>query len=285
MKIGVVGIGTMGSGITVLMLYYGFDVWAYNHKDDGIILSRVDAEIERWHRRNDIMDEEIKKMKKHLHPLTDLESLQDVDIVIESIKENRELKKQYFETLDKICRQSTIFASNTSNYDLMDIMGNISPKRRKKFIGLHFFNPVWKMKLVEIGKLDYTKDEVIELAKSLLSSVKKEYIVVKNSPGYIVNMIIDPLINNAIKLLEKNIATAQDIDNAMKLGANHPMGPLALADLIGLDVLKCNLEVLYKYYQNEQFMPAKLLGKMINKGRLGRKSGEGFFKYNKGGPI
>jgi 3-hydroxybutyryl-CoA dehydrogenase len=208
---------------------------------------------------------------------TDLGMAKDVDFVLEAAIENMPIKKKIFAELDALCKPETIFATNTSSLSITEVSN--ATKRPDKFIGMHFFNPVPVMKLVEVIKgiatSDETKATVVEMTKKL----GKEPVEVEEAPGFVVNRILIPMINEAIGILAEHVASAEDIDKAMMLGANHPMGPLALADLIGNDVCLSIMEVLYTGFGDPKYRPHPLLRKMVSAGYLGRKTGRGFHEY------
>ena len=208
---------------------------------------------------------------------TDYASFADADLVIEAASEEMELKKEVFNTLEGICKPETIFATNTSSLSITEIAA--TTQRPTQFIGMHFFNPAPVMKLVEVIKGQKTSDEVCEKIVKLAEEMGKVPVLVNEAPGFVVNRILIPMVNEGIGILADGVATAEDIDNAMKLGANHPMGPLALGDLIGLDVCLAIMEVLHREYGDDKYRPHPLLRKMVRAGLLGRKTGEGFYKY------
>lgn len=211
-------------------------------------------------------------------PTGNIEDLKDVDLVIEAIIEQIEPKKSLLLELDGICKPSTIFASNTSGLSITEMASSV--KRSDKVIGMHFFNPVPVMQLVEIIRGEQTSDETFETAHQVAERFNKTAISVKEAPLFAVNRILTPMINEAIFVLSEGIASAEDIDKGMMLGASHPIGPLALTDLIGLDTMLFVAETLYNETNDSKYRPAPLLKKYVRAGRLGRKSGQGFFTYD-----
>ena len=209
---------------------------------------------------------------------TDINIVADADIVIEAATENMEVKKELFAELDKICKPGIVLATNTSSMSITEIAS--VTERQDRVVGMHFFNPVPVMKLVEVVPGFNTSDETVEIVKNLSEKLLKTPIVVNEAPGFVVNRMLIPMINECVGVLAEHVASAEDIDRAMQLGANHPMGPLALADLVGLDICLSIMEVLHEELGDDKYRPHPLLRKMVRAGKLGQKTGEGFYKYN-----
>lgn len=218
-------------------------------------------------------------IQSRIHFTTELTQAADADLVIEAAIENLKIKQEIFGALDTICKPETIFASNTSSISITAIAA--ATKRTDKFIGMHFFNPATVMKLVEVINGLFTSEETHNAVFQLAEAIGKQPVSVKEGPGFVVNRLLVPPINEAAFMLEEGIATVEDIDRAMQLGANHPMGPLALGDLIGLDVVLNIMETFYAETGDSKYRPAPLLRKMVRGGLLGRKSGKGFYNYAK----
>ena len=215
----------------------------------------------------------------HMSFTTDLAAAADADLVVEAAIENLEIKKNIFAELDSLCKPETILASNTSSISITAIAA--ATKRPDKFIGMHFFNPATVMKLVEVIRGAHTSDETCNTITELSKAIGKEPVEVNEAPGFVVNKILVPMINEAVDLLYTGVASAEGIDTAMKLGANHPMGPLALGDLIGLDVCLAIMDTLYSETHDPKYRASLLLRKMVRAGKLGRKTGIGFYDYRK----
>ena len=277
--IGLVGAGTMGSGISQTCSLHGYEIIMHDVStelmDRG--LDGIRKSLARLVNKNKLSDQESDEVIDRIKTTSDINDLAKCDLVVEAASENIDLKLKIFEELNKICKDDTILASNTSSLSLTRIA--TASGRPEKIIGLHFFNPVPIMPLVEIIRALQTSDDTFNTINDLALNLKKTPIEVKDSPGFVVNRMLVPMINEAIFILNEGIAKAEDIDSAMKLGAAHPMGPLALADMIGLDVCLWVMDVLYRDFGDSKFRPCPLLKQMVDAGYLGRKSGRGFFEY------
>lgn len=279
MKMLVMGAGTMGSGIAQTFAQSGHEVILRDIEE--VFINRgiaiITKNLSNCVQKGKLTEENKNGILGRISATTDVNSAKDVDIVVEAAIEDMAVKKKIFAELDSICRPDTILASNTSSLSITEIAG--VTKRPGKVIGMHFFNPAPVMKLVEVIKGIATSDETKETILTLSRSLGKEPVAVEEAPGFVVNRILVPMINEAVGILADGAATAEDIDLAMKLGANHPIGPLALADLIGNDVCLAIMEILYTEFGDSKYRPHPLLRKMVRAGYLGRKSGKGFFDY------
>lgn len=278
MKICVIGTGTMAKGI----------IKAFAAQMPVVMKSRTQASLDKAMgsieksyaklvEKGKLAQETVDAILANISTTTDYASFADADLVIEAAVEDMQLKKELFAELDTICQPSAIFATNSSSLSITEIAA--ATKRPSQFIGMHFFNPADRMALVEVIKGQVTSEEICQTIVDLSTSIGKTPVVVNEAPGFVVNRILVPMINEAVGILADGIASAEDIDKCMMLGANHPMGPLALADLIGNDVNLAIMEVLYHEFGDPKYRPHSLLRKMVRAGLLGRKTGEGFYKY------
>ena len=278
--IGRVGAGTMGSGISQAGALSGYDVTMQDISDGQVAkgIKGITKSLERLAARDKISSTDQSSALARIEGTTTLDDLAECDVVIEAATENMDLKIAVFAQLDALCKSDTILASNTSSLSITRLAA--ATRRPDRVIGLHFFNPVPIMKLVEIVRALQTSDETFTEMDTLTRQLGKEPVSVQDSPGFVVNRMLVPMINEAIFVLHEGIASAEEIDTAMKLGANHPIGPLALADMIGIDVCLFVMEILHNDFADSKFRPCPLLKKMVNAGYLGRKSGRGFFDYS-----
>ena len=280
-KVAVVGGGTMGNGITHVFALNGFNVSLVEINEDLYkkAIATITKNLDRQVSKQVIKEEDKQIALNNINEVVGIEKIpQDTDLVIEAIYENKEVKLSIFNKLEKIVKPDSIFATNTSSISITELSASTRPD---KFIGMHFMNPVPMMKLVEIIRGYSTSDETFQTIKTLAEKLGKVPVEVFDYPGFISNRVLLPMINEAVFALMEGVASAEDIDTVMKLGMNHPMGPLTLADFIGLDVCLAIMEVLYEGFNDSKYRPSPLLKKMVAAKKLGRKTGEGFFKYEK----
>ena len=279
--IAVIGAGTMGNGIAQVLAAGGIEV-VMTDIDDAALQRGVNAvtkSLDRLLSKQKISEGDKKNILGRIKTATKLDAVADCDVVVEAATENVDLKLRIFADLDRIAKPAAILASNTSSISLTRIAG--ATKRPAQVIGMHFFNPVPVMQLVELIRALQTSDATFETVKALTQQVGKTPVEVKNSPGFVANRILLPMLNEAVFCLYEGLAKPEDIDTVMKLGMAHPMGPLALADLIGLDTCLSILQVLYDGFKDPKYRPCPLWREKVDAGHLGRKSGRGFFEYAK----
>jgi len=279
-KVGVLGFtGVMGSGISQLCAQSGYQVVGFfrNETRAQKTLASINGFLTRSVERGKITNQDKEAALSRIKTTPSLKSFRDCDLIIETVIENLEVKKKLFTELDEICPKHAILATNTSSLSIIDMA--MSTKRPDKVLGLHFFNPAPVMQLLEIVKTIATSDETIDLGKAFGESLGKTVVIARDSPGYIVNNLLVPYLLNAIRMLDADVATREDIDTAVTLGLNYPMGPLAVCDFIGLDALLFVANIMYEESKDPRCAAPPLLRKMVTAGWLGRKSGKGFYKY------
>ena len=278
-RIGIVGAGTMGRGIAQVCAANGFHVVMSDLGEDVVAggLAAIETQLAREVEKERMSAAEKDAVLRRIETATDLEAMAGADVCIEAATENPYVKLELFRALESVCRADTILASNTSSISLTRIAG--ACVRSERVIGMHFFNPVPLMRLVEVIRALQTSEATFEAAKALADRLGKTIVAVPDSPGFVVNRMLVPMVNEAIYMLAEGLASAEEIDLSMKLGLSHPIGPLALADLIGLDVCLCVMDELYREFSDSKYRPCPLLRRMVDADRLGRKSGRGFFEY------
>ena len=279
-KIFVLGAGTMGAGIVQAFAQKGYQVIVRDIKDDFVErgIAGINKGLSKQVAKGKMTEETKEDILSRISGTTDMSLAADCDLVVEAAIENMKIKKEIFAELDSICKPETILASNTSSLSITEVAS--ATKRPDKVIGMHFFNPAPVMKLVEIIRGMATSQETFDAVKELSLAIGKEPVEVAEAPGFVVNRILIPMINEASFILQEGIASVEDIDTAMKFGANHPMGPLALGDLIGLDVCLAIMDVLYNETGDTKYRASSTLRKYVRAGWLGRKTGRGFYNYN-----
>jgi len=277
--IGVIGAGTMGNGIAQVCALAGMSVVMLDVDEKRVARGReaIAGGLERLVMKTKLSAAERDAALGRLRGATDYGALGDADVIIEAATEDEALKIKILRQADAVAKEGAIVATNTSSISITKLAAALG--RPADFVGLHFFNPVPLMALVEVVRGRQTSDATVEAASALARRVGKTPVVVKDSPGFVVNRLLCPMLNEAVLAYGEGIASARDIDEAMKLGCNHPIGPLALADLIGVDVLLAVMEVFHREFKDPKYRPAPLLKEMVAEGRLGRKSGRGFYTY------
>jgi 3-hydroxybutyryl-CoA dehydrogenase len=281
--VGVAGFGLMGSGIVEVCARTGYDVVVREVADDLLArgLDRLDRSLGRGVERGKLSAADRDAARKRVRGTTRLEDLARCDLVIEAIVELMDAKKSLYAQLDRLCPPETVFASNTSSLSITE-MASVT-RRAHRFIGMHFFNPVPVMKPVEIVRGFLTSEETLDAARAFCETLGKTVVVCKDSPGFIVNLLLVPYLLDAVRALELGVATREDIDTAVRLGLNHPMGPLTLLDFVGIDTTYYIAEAMYQEFKDTRYAAPPLMRKMVLAGYHGRKTGRGFYEYPEGG--
>ena len=282
-KVGVLGCGLMGAGIAQTAASAGFETTVREVSEELLQkgFAAIEKSLERFAAKGTITPEQQKATRDRLFGTTSFDDLQDCDIIIEAIIENLEEKQNTYRQLDKTCKSDTIFASNTSSLSITQMMVATSPERQRRFIGMHFFNPVPIMKLVEVVRTILTDPNVYEDAVTFGKQLGKVPVRASDKTGFIVNRLLVPYLLDSIRALEEGVGSIVDIDNAMKLGCGYPMGPLTLGDFVGLDTTFYIAEIMFNEFREKRFAPPPLLKRMVMAGLYGRKSGRGFYDYTK----
>ena len=278
-KVGVVGCGSMGSGIAQLCAQSGYQVVVSEINDELLKkgLASIDKTLARSVEKGRISQQDKDAVISRIKGTTNTKDFSDCDLVIEAAIENLDLKKKIFAELDGICPKHAILATNTSCLSIIDMA--VVTKRPDKVLGLHFFNPAPVMKLLEMVRTIATSDEVVEVSQKFGQSLGKTTVITRDAPGFIVNRLWLPFLLHAIRLYEDGVASREDIDNAIQLGLNYPMGPLTLSDMVGIDVVKFVSDALYEQLKDPRYVTPTLVDKMVAAGWLGRKTGRGFYEY------
>jgi len=278
-QVTIIGAGTMGNGIAQASAVSGVDVTMIDVSEEVAQrgLDTISGSLDRLVKKEKLSADDKEAALARITPSADYNAVSGADVVIEAATENRDLKVEILRRIDPLLGADAILATNTSSISITELAATLSHPQR--FIGMHFFNPVAMMKLVELIRGLQTSDDTHQRALAFVQHVGKEPITVQNSPGFAVNRILCPMINEAVFAYQEGLASAEDIDTGMKLGCNHPIGPLALADLIGLDTLLSVMQVFYDGFNDPKYRPAPLLKEMVAAGYLGRKSGRGFYEY------
>ncbi|WP_420473262.1 3-hydroxybutyryl-CoA dehydrogenase [Noviherbaspirillum sp. ST9] len=277
--LGIIGAGQMGNGIAQVCATAGIKVVMCDINAAAVQrgIDTVSANLDRLIKKDKLLAADKQPIIDRIHGTTDLGALAQSDFIVEAATENLELKKNILKDIDALAKPGAIIATNTSSISITRLAATVS--RPQQFVGMHFFNPVPVMALVEVIRGIQTSDETYAATEALARRVGKTPIAVKNSPGFVVNRVLVPMINEAAFVLQEGLAKAEEIDSGMQLGANHPIGPLALADLIGLDTCLAVMEVLYREFNDPKYRPAPLLREMVDAGYLGRKAKRGFYTY------
>ncbi len=284
-RVAVLGCGLMGRGIVEVSARAGYETWVRELTEDLVKkgVGAIEKSLGRAVEKGKLPAEERDAALSRIHPTTDLEALAGADIVIEAVTEDLELKNTMFRTLDDACGPDTIFASNTSSLTITAMAA--ATRRPDRVVGLHFFNPVPVMKLVEVVRTIATSEETFRRAYDFAASLGKEPIEAKDTSGFIVNRLLVPYMIDAIRALEQGVGSIEDIDKAMTLGTAYPMGPFTLSDFVGIDTLHRIAEIMFEEYRESRFAPPPLLGRMVALGYIGRKAGRGFYDYSGEAPV
>ncbi len=280
-KVGVLGCGLMGAGIAQVAAQAGYETIVREVTDDLIKkgFAGIDKSLAKFVEKGVYTAEQGTEIRGRLHGTTDLEDLKDCDIIIEAIIENLKTKRETYSELDRHCKPDTIFASNTSSLSITEMVTATSPERQRRFVGMHFFNPVPLMKLVEVIRTILTDPAVFETVDAFGKSLGKVTVRTTDRTGFIVNRLLVPYMLDAIRALEEGVGSIVDIDNAMKLGCGYPMGPFTLGDFVGLDTTYYIAEIMFNEFKEKRFASPPLLKRMVLAGLYGRKSGRGFYDY------
>lgn len=280
-KVGVLGCGLMGSGIAQTAATAGFETIVCEVSDEVLAkgFAGIEKSLARFAEKNTITPEQGKEIRGRLRGVTTFDELGPCDIIIEAIIENLDVKRETFKQLDGLCQPDTIFASNTSSLSITEMMTSVAAERKRRFIGMHFFNPVPLMKLVEVVRTILTADEVYEQAIHFSERLGKTPVRTSDKTGFIVNRLLVPYMLDAVRALEEGVGSIVDIDNAMKLGCGYPMGPFTLGDFVGLDTTYYIAEIMFNEFREKRFAPPPLLKRMVLAGLYGRKTGRGFYDY------
>ena len=278
-KVGIVGAGTMGSGISQVVATKGFEVVMMDVSESALErgINGIEKSLGRLVKKELITEDESHQVVSRIVKTTDFTDLSNVDLVIEAVFEDMDVKKETYKKLDEVVRPDVVLATNTSSLPIVEIA--VSTNRPDRIVGMHFFNPAPVMKLVEIINTLVTSEETLNFAYRFAQHLGKDPVKTKDYPGFIVNRILVPMLNEAVCAYQDGVGSAEDIDKAMKLGTNQPIGPLALIDLIGADVTLDVMDTFYKEFQDSKYRAAPLLRQMVRAGMLGRKTGKGFFSY------
>jgi len=278
-KVGVIGAGTMGSGIAQIISSKGLDVKLIDIDNKSLQRGKslIEKSLTRLVKKDALAEDDFNEILSRIHTSADFNELSDVDLVIEAVIEDMAVKLDTYKKLDEVTRDEVVLATNTSSLPIIEIA--VSTKRPEKVVGIHFFNPAPVMKLVEIIRSIATSEQTYQFAYDFAKYIGKEPVKTKDHPGFIVNRILIPMLNEAVLAHEDGVGSPEDIDKAMKLGTNHPIGPMALIDLIGADVVLDIMDVFYEEFKDSKYRAAPLLRKMVRAGWLGKKTGRGFYEY------